>query len=119
MWHEYEKQIADHINVPLRSAAVKSAPEAQDLPTSSWHVAVPILRQGLSSSEELDVPASGDTVLRCHHWPRMRSVMPSLAVPEAHRSKGFDFDVFFKNRSDKHFILLNDLNTVAGILAGF
>lgn len=69
-------------------------------------VAIPILRQGLNCLEELDIPAPEDTVLRCHHWPHMHNVMLSLGVPRAHRSKGFDFDIFFKNRHDQHFTVL-------------
>lgn len=96
-WHGYEKQIWDCIKLLVCSAAVKNAPEIQDLPTSSWHVAIPARRQGLKSSE-LDVPAPGDTVLRCCHWPHVHGVMPSLAVPRAHMSEGFDYDIFFKKK---------------------
>lgn len=57
-------------------------------------------------------------MLRCHHWPCMHGVMPSLAVPKGARALTSMFSLK-TNRGDKHFTLLNDLHAVAGILAGF
>lgn len=90
--HRYEKQIWDPIYPPVNSAAAKSTPEFQHLPPSSWCVAIAVQRQELKSSEELDIPAPGDTA-ELSPWPDRHKVMPSLAV-QGCRS----FDYLFKNK---------------------